>query len=83
MLRRHDVTGPAFAAEVIRATPKDKDPLAAVMDADWMWQASQRARIEAEQKATADAKAKDRAEVAALFERPPASMRDLIAELSD
>lgn len=83
VLTRHDVTGPAFAAEVIRATPKDRDPLAAVMTADRMWQASQRTRIAAEKKATAEAKAKDRAEVDALFAEPPASMRDLIAELSE
>ena len=63
VLGRHDRTGPAFAAEVIRATPADRDPLAAVMDADRLWQSSERARAEAEERAAAEAKATDRAEV--------------------
>lgn len=60
VLARHDVTGPAFAAEVIRATPADADPLAAVMDADRRWQAAQAARAEADELAWADAKGSER-----------------------
>jgi hypothetical protein len=45
------VTGPAFAAEVINATPQDRDPLTAVMDADRLWQASQRAAAQAAEQA--------------------------------
>lgn len=48
VLARHDQTGPAFAATVIEATPRDKDPLAAVMDADRRWQATERQRADAE-----------------------------------
>ena len=47
VLARHDVTGPAFAAEAIRMTPPDADPLTAVMDADRRWQAAQRAQADA------------------------------------
>ncbi len=57
VLERHDVTGPAFAAQVIRATPADKDPLAAVLDADRLWQDAQRRRAEAEESAWSEAKA--------------------------
>jgi hypothetical protein len=46
VLGRHDVTGPAFAAEAIRATPRDQDPLAAVLEADRRWQAAQRAQAD-------------------------------------
>lgn len=70
VLARHDVTGPSFAAEVIKATPKDRDPLTAVMDADRRWQAAERARAEAEEVAAGKAKAKDRAEVDELFRGP-------------
>lgn len=42
VLGRHDVTGPAFAAEVIRATPADRDPLAEVLAADRAWQERRR-----------------------------------------
>jgi len=49
VLARHDVTGAAFAAEAIRSTPLDADPLAAVMDADRRWQEAQRARVQAEE----------------------------------
>lgn len=56
VLGRHDVTGPAFAAEVIKATPADADPLAAVMDADRLWQASRRAQADADEAAAAAAK---------------------------
>jgi hypothetical protein len=48
VLARHDETGAAFAAEVIRATPADVDALAAVMDADRRWQETQRRRTDAE-----------------------------------
>lgn len=47
VLARHDVTGPAFAAEVIRNTPADADPLAAVMAADRMWQDAERRKADA------------------------------------
>ena len=57
VLDRHDVTGPAFAAEVIRATPADRDPLAEVMKADAAWQDIQRRRAEAEEEAWAKEKA--------------------------
>lgn len=46
VLARHDVTGPAFAAEAIRSTPADQDPLAAVLEADRRWQAAQRAQAD-------------------------------------
>lgn len=49
VLARHDVTGPTFAAEVIRATPADADPLEAVMTADRMWQDSQRRKADADE----------------------------------
>jgi hypothetical protein len=64
VLARHDVTGPAFAAEVIRATPADADPLAAVMSADRLWQASQRKRADAEEQAWSQAKAQEKADLA-------------------
>lgn len=60
LLTRHDMTGPAFAAEVIRLTPPDRDPLAAVMDADRLWQDAQRAKTEADEAAWASAKAGER-----------------------
>jgi hypothetical protein len=62
VLSRHDVTGAAFAAQVIRATPADKDPLAAVLEADRLWQDAQRRRAEAEEQAWADEKAAERAD---------------------
>jgi hypothetical protein len=45
VLARHDLTGAEFAAEAIRMTPPEADPLAAVMDADRRWQESQRDRV--------------------------------------
>lgn len=57
VLERHDVTGPGFAAEVIRATPEDADPLEAVMDADRRWQESQRRRADADEAAWEQTKA--------------------------
>lgn len=59
LLERHDVTGPAFAAEVIRATPADKDPLEAVMAADRLWQDAQRRKADADEAAWAATKAED------------------------
>ncbi len=65
VLARHDVTGPAFAAEVIRVTPRDRDPLAAVMDADRRWQVSERSRMVAEEAAWAKTKQREKDELAA------------------
>jgi hypothetical protein len=48
VLDRHDVTGPDWAARVIRNTPADADPLADVMAADRAWQAEQRERADRE-----------------------------------
>lgn len=59
VLGRHDVTGPAFAAEVIRATPADKDPLEAVMAADRLWQESRRRQADADEAASAAQKGDD------------------------
>lgn len=63
VLARHDVTGPAFAAEAIRLAPADADPLAAVMDADRLWQASQRSKADATDTAWQATKAKERADL--------------------
>jgi len=60
VLDRHDATGAAFAAEVIRMTPAHGDPLAMVMDADRRWQETQRRRVDAEEQAWARTKAEDR-----------------------
>lgn len=60
VLARHDVTGPAFAAEAIRMTPPDADPLAAVMDADRRWQAAQRAQADAAEQDWNETKAAER-----------------------
>lgn len=62
VLVRHDVTGARFAAEVIRNTPADRDPLEAVMAADRMWQDAERRRVEAEEQAWQREKAGERAE---------------------
>jgi hypothetical protein len=67
VLDRHDVTGPEFAAEVIRATPAGRDPLDEVMKADRRWQDAQRRRVEAEEAAWAKEKA---VEAAATPEEP-------------
>ena len=60
ILGRHDVTGPEFAAEAIRATPADKDPLEAVMTADRLWQDAQRRRADSDEAAWAETKAEER-----------------------
>jgi hypothetical protein len=60
ILDRHDVTGPEFAAEVIRTTPPGHDPLAAVMEADRRWQADQRAEADDEERNWQATKAGDR-----------------------
>ena len=57
VLDRHDVNGPAWAADIIRATPPDADPFAAVMAADRSWQREQRDRVAAEERAWAETKA--------------------------
>jgi hypothetical protein len=62
VLDRHDVTGAAFAAEVIRNTAADSDPLEAVMDADRQWQAIQRRRADAEESQAKADKAQERSE---------------------
>lgn len=64
VLARHDVTGAAFAAEVIGATPPDQDPLAAVMGADRLWQASRRARADADEASWSATKAQEKADLA-------------------
>lgn len=56
VLTRHDVTGPEFAAEVIRSTPPNVDPLAAVMTADRLWQEGEKRRAAVEEKAWAETK---------------------------
>lgn len=70
VLARHDVTGPTFAAEVIRATAPDADPLTAVMEADRLWQTSQRTRTAADEAAWEATKA---------HEEGPAWLADLAA----
>ena len=60
VLGRHDVTGPAWAAVIIRSTPVEADPLAAVMAADRAWQAEQRARADADEAEWATTKAAER-----------------------
>jgi hypothetical protein len=45
---RHDLTGHAFAAEAIRSTGPDDDPLEAAMAADRQWQEAQRRRSDGE-----------------------------------
>ena len=60
VLARHDVTGPAFAAEAIRMTPPDADPLAAVMEADRRWQAAQRSRADAAEQGWHETKVAER-----------------------
>lgn len=62
---RHDATGHGFAAEVIRATGEDADPLAAVMTADKAWQDAMRRRLDAEEEAWASTKAQEKADLAA------------------
>jgi hypothetical protein len=57
---RHDRTGHGFAAEVIRNTAPDADPLESVMAADRMWQAGQRQRADAEDQAWQRTKAEER-----------------------
>lgn len=54
------MTGPEFAAEVIRATGPDQDPLAEVMAADRRWQERQRRAAAIDEESWAKAKADDR-----------------------
>jgi hypothetical protein len=63
VLGRHDVTGAEFAAQAIRATPPDADPLEAVMSADRMWQASQRSKADADEAGWQATKAKEKTEL--------------------
>lgn len=67
-----------FAAEVIRATPGELDPLAAVMSADRIWQDAERRRITADEAAWAKVKATERAEVAEVAANPPDWLLPLI-----
>lgn len=60
ILGRHDVTGPEWAAAVIRETPPDADPLAAVMTADRTYQAERLAQADADEAAWSKTKAADR-----------------------
>jgi hypothetical protein len=73
ILARHDVTGPEFAAEAIRATPDGADPLEAVMTADRLWQDAQRRRADAEEAAWAKTKAD---------EREPSKLGDVLRKAS-
>lgn len=59
---RHDATGYAFAATVIRAAGPEADALAAVMQADRQWQDAQRRRADAEEQAWQQTKDQERAE---------------------
>lgn len=73
VLDRHDVTGAAWAARIIRATPPDSDPLAAVRAADSAWQRAQREGADAADADWAARKAAERvaapAALAALADR--------------
>ncbi|MGD0121687.1 MAG: hypothetical protein ABSC46_03895 [Candidatus Limnocylindrales bacterium] len=60
ILDRHDVTGPNWAANLIRNTGPGQDPLRVVMDADTEWQAARRAETDAAETAWAKVKAEDR-----------------------
>jgi hypothetical protein len=57
---RHDQTGYGFAAEVIRNTAPDADPLESVMAADRMWQARQRQQADQAEEAWQRTKAEER-----------------------
>ena len=81
VLARHDVTGPAFAAEVIRATLAAADPLAAVMEADRLWQASQRARADADEDEAKRTRAEADAEHPRSGDRGPTSLSEILAGL--
>lgn len=71
VLDRHDVTGAEFAAEVIRATGPERDPLAEVLTADAAWQGRERRRADAEGNEWEATKARERAEAAARAAEAP------------
>lgn len=53
---RHDVTGPAWAARIIREAPDANEALTAVLAADQRWQAERRAQVDADEAAWAETK---------------------------
>jgi hypothetical protein len=48
---RHDLTGRAWAAAIIRATPSGEDPFRAVLEADRTWQEQRESALTASEKA--------------------------------
>jgi hypothetical protein len=52
VLRRHDVTGPKWAADIIRANPDD--PIGAVLEADKAWRLERGTAADADEKASAE-----------------------------
>ncbi len=66
--RRHDVTGPNWAAQVIHATPSGGDALGAVMAADQAWQSERRSLASQQERAWDADKALERVAAAAAFE---------------
>ena len=78
ILARHDVTGAEFAAEVIRSTAPDRDPLAEVIAVDTAWQEHERRRVKADEEAWNATKAQER--VDAQREAPPWLVERLAAE---
>lgn len=63
ILERHDVTGAAWAANIMRASPDD--PFGAVMKADREWQAKRRSEADAEEASWEALKREERAELRA------------------
>ena len=57
-----DDPGHAFAAEAIRNTAIEGDPLGAAMEADRLWQASRRAKVEQDEADWAETKERERVE---------------------
>jgi hypothetical protein len=64
-----DRHGEAWAADLIATLADDAEPLAAVMEADRAWQATQVERITAEEQAWEAVKAEERADVEAITKR--------------
>jgi hypothetical protein len=67
---RHDVAGHAYAAEIIRNTDPDSDPLEAVKAADRRYQDERRRQADLEEKASEAAKRQERAAAERLFAAP-------------
>ena len=66
---RHDLSGPAWAAERIASAPPGADPLAHVIALDREWQAERRAEIDADEQRAAEAKADEQAAAPAVLLR--------------